>query len=253
MDEVSAGPDLEATLRLVDDVDGWMTPGQGAALFDAARSCPDGGRIVEIGSFRGRSTIVLATAAVASAEVIAIDPHAGNDRGPGEIDGFEAEADDDHDVFNANLAAAGVTDRVRHVRAFSDDAHEVVDGAVDVLYIDGAHRYAPALADIRSWGDRVTDGGTMLIHDSFSSIGVTAAILRALVPGRRFRYVGRSRSLAIYRADLASSTTPRTVNVLRQLAQLPWFLKNVALKVILSCGGGRLWRLAGRDEPEWPY
>lgn len=245
--------DLQSTLDLVADVDGWMTDGQGEALFDAASACPEGGRIVEIGSFRGCSTIVLATAADPSIEVIAIDPHAGNDRGPEEIDGYEDEAGDDHTVFNANLAAAGVADRVRHVRAFSDDAHEQVDGDIDVLYIDGAHRYAPALADIQRWGDRVTDGGTMLIHDSFSSIGVTGAIMRALVAGRTFRYVGRSRSLAIYRADLSSSPGQRLANAGRQLAQLPWFVGNVALKVVLKLGGGRLWTLAGRSEPEWPY
>ena len=176
MNEPSATPDLDETLALVDDVDGWMTAGQGAALFEAATDCPANGQIVEIGSFRGRSTIVLATAADPSVHLVAIDPHAGNDRGPEEIDGFAAEAEDDHAVFNANLDRAGVADRVDHVRAFSDDAHPQVAGEIDVLYIDGAHRYAPALADIRSWGDRVADGGTMLIHDSFSSIGVMPAI-----------------------------------------------------------------------------
>lgn len=245
--------DLDTTLALVADVDGWMTDGQGAALFGAAASCPPNGRIVEIGSFRGRSTIVLATAADPTVEIVAIDPHAGNDRGPEQIEGFEAEADDDHTVFKANLAAAGVAARVRHVRAFSDAAHVEVDGDIDVLYVDGAHRYAPALADIRSWGNRVVDGGTMLIHDSFSSIGVTGAIMRSLSFGRRFRYVGRSRSLAIYRADLGGSPRQRLLNAGRQLAQLPWFVFNVLLKVVLKLGGGRLWKLAGGDEPEWPY
>ena len=94
--------------------------------------------------------------------------------------------------------------RVRHVASFSDRAHADVDDPIDVLYIDGAHRYGPARADIRDWGRRVSDGGTMLIHDSFSSVGVTLAIARELVAGRRFRYVGRSRSLAEYRADLGA-------------------------------------------------
>jgi predicted O-methyltransferase YrrM len=237
-------PDLAATMELVADVDGWMSPGQGATLFDSAVKCPHDGLIVEIGSFRGRSTIVLATAADPSVRVVAIDPHAGNDRGPQEIDGFEDEAADDHSVFTANLAAAGVADRVRHVRAYSDAALDVVNGAVDVLYIDGAHRYAPALADIRAWGARVDDGGTMLIHDSFSSIGVTLAILRSLLFGGRFRYVGRARSMTIYRADLASSPIARLRNAGRQLAQLPWFVKNVALKVLIS-----LKLVKG----EWPY
>ncbi len=231
-------------MDLVADVEGWMSPGQGATLFDSAANCPADGLIVEIGSFRGRSTIVLAIAADPSVQVVAIDPHAGNDRGPQEIDGFEEQAADDHGVFTANLAASGVSDRVRHIREFSDAALDMVDGDIDVLYIDGAHRYAPALADIRAWGARVGDGGTMLIHDSFSSIGVTLAILRSLVFGRRFRYVGRARSMTIYRADLAAGPTARLSNAARQLAQLPWFAKNVGLKVLISL------KLVTR---EWPY
>jgi len=236
---------------LVRDVEGWMSPEQGRRLFDAAKACPAGGRIVEIGSFRGRSTIVLASAAAPDVEICAIDPHAGNDRGPQEIEGFEAEAASDHEVFLANLESAGVRDRVRHIREFSDAAHAAVVGDVDVLYIDGAHRYAPALADIRDWGARVADGGTLLIHDAFSSIGVTGAILRDLVPSRRFRYVGRSRSMVEYRADLAPGA--RRSNAVRQLGQLPWFAKNVAVKVFLTIGGARILRALGRRVPEWPY
>ncbi|RLE21720.1 MAG: class I SAM-dependent methyltransferase [Actinobacteria bacterium] len=240
-------------MSTVADVEGWMAPGQAATLFDSARRCPEGGTIVEIGSFRGRSTIVLASAAVPGVDVIAVDPHAGNDRGPQEIDGFVDEAADDHNVFKANLADAGVADRVRHLRMFSDAALEEVEGQVDVLYIDGAHRYAPALADIRSWGDRVADDGTMLIHDSFSSIGVTLAILRQLLLGTRFRYVGRSRSMTIYRADLEAGAGARRHNACGQLRQLPWFIKNVTLKVLLSLGLGKVLAKAGRDTPEWPY
>ena len=235
---------LQETMKLVADVEGWMSPGQGATLFDSATNCPKDGRIVEIGSFRGRSTIVLATAADPSVEIVAMDPDAGNDRGPQEIDGFADEAADDHAVFTANLIAAGVADRVRHVREFSDTALDLVDGSVDVLYVDGAHRYGPALADIRAWGDRVSDGGTMLIHDSFSSIGVTLAILRHLVFSRRFRYVGRSRSMTIYRADLEPGTRAMVKNAATQLVNLPWFAKNVGLKVLISL------KLVKGD---WPY
>ena len=227
-----------------------MTRGQGEALYEAVRQCPPGGRIVEIGSYQGRSTIVLASAAPDGATVFAIDPHAGNDRGPQEIAGYAAEADADHLAFVANLRSAGVSDRVTHLRMFSDAAIGELDGDVDVLYVDGAHRYAPARADIRDWGRRVSDGGALLIHDSFSSVGVTLAILRELAFGGRFRYVGRSRSLAIYRADLAGR---RAANTLRQLAQLPWFVKNLAVKAMLTLGLGKVLRRLGRRVPEWPY
>jgi predicted O-methyltransferase YrrM len=249
----SEPPDLATVTARVADVEGWMSPGQASTLYDAARRCPAAGTIVEIGSFRGRSTIVLASAAAPDVSVIAIDPHAGNDRGPQEIDGYAEAAADDHAVFVANLERAGVSDRVRHLRTFSDAALADVDAPIDVLYIDGAHRYGPARADIRDWGARVSDGGTMLIHDSFSSIGVTLAILRELLVGTRFRYVGRSRSMTIYRADLATGSGARAANAGRQLAQLPWFVKNVALKVALTLGLGKVLGRLGRPVPDWPY
>lgn len=246
-------PSLPQVMAAVADVEGWMSPDQAATLYDAASRVQPGGTIVEIGSFRGRSTIVLASAAPVGVQVVAIDPHAGNDRGPQEIEGFEAEAASDHEVFLANLERAGVRDRVRHLRAFSTDVLGDVDGEIDLLYIDGAHRYRPALADIDQWGRRVGPDGTMLIHDSFSSIGVTGAIMRSLVASHRFRYVGRARSMTIYRADLVDRAGPRLRNASRQLAQLPWFARNVALKVALTVGLGRLIERTGRTAPEWPY
>jgi predicted O-methyltransferase YrrM len=248
-----SGRSFEEILRSVDGVDGWMSPDQARALYDAAAACHRGDQIVEIGSYRGRSTVVLASAVADGVSVIAIDPHAGNDRGPQEFEGFVEEAEGDHSIFNANLANAGVTDRVRHVRAMSNLAHDQVTGDIAVLYIDGAHRYAPALQDITEWGRRVRSGGTLLIHDSFSSIGVTGAIVRRLMFGRRFRYVGRARSMTIYHADLDGSGRSRAVNAIRQVVQLPWFVKNVVLKVLLSLGLGKVMKRLGRSAPEWPY
>ena len=246
-------PSLAEILSRVDTVEGWMSPDQAAVLHRAAIDCPAGGTIVEIGSFQGRSTIVLALSAADDVSIVAIDPHAGNDRGPQEIDGFEHEAADDHEIFLANLATAGVADRVRYVRAFSDKALQDVAVPIDVLYIDGAHRYGPAQRDIGQWGARVSEGGTLLIHDSFSSVGVTLAIARRLLVGRRFRYVARARSMAIFRVDLDSSTKARASNALHVIAQLPWFAQNLGLKVLLSLGLGKLLAKFGKPVPEWPY
>lgn len=244
---------LDEVLAAVDGVDGWMSPDQAERLYHAAASCQPGEQIVEIGSFRGRSTIVLASTAPDGVGIVAIDPHAGNDRGPQEIDGYADAAATDHEVFNANLERAGVAGRVRHVRRFSTDAQGSVEGEIAVLYIDGAHRYRPALEDIHEWGKRVQPGGQMLIHDSFSSVGVTLAIARELMFGERFRYVGRSRSMTAYRADLEGTPRSRMVNACRQAAQLPYFVKNVLLKVLLAAGLGKvLKRITGRA-PEWPY
>jgi predicted O-methyltransferase YrrM len=237
-------------LDAVRGVDGWMTDAQLRRLWDAATEAPDEATIVEIGSFHGRSVIVLALGAGERASVWAIDPHAGSDRGPGEIRGALDTGERDKVTFHSNLAMAGVTDRVEHLRRFSDMAHGDVDGAIDLLHVDGAHRYAPARDDIANWGARVRPGGRMLIHDSFSSIGVTGAQLRLLVLSRRWRYLGRSGSLADYRREDLSGR-PRVRDALRQLAQLPWFARNVAVKALLTLRLRQAARLLGADG--WPY
>ena len=88
----------------------------------------------------------------------AVDPHAGNDRGPQEIEGSRAEGQADHEAFLANLERAGVRDRVRHVRLPASEALGGFEGTADLLYVDGAHRYAPARDDIDGWGRRSRSG-----------------------------------------------------------------------------------------------
>jgi predicted O-methyltransferase YrrM len=236
----------------VADVQGWMTEAQAQRLWDRASALVPPARIVEIGSYQGRSAIVFGRAVPPGVEVNAIDPHAGNDRGPQQIHGEADEGQADHEVFLANLAAAGVSDTVTHVRLPSQDAHPAIEGEIDVLYIDGAHRYVPARDDIRDWGARVRDGGTMLIHDSFSSVGVTLALLTQLFFSGRYRYVGRSGSMTEYRRERLG-LGGRLANVGRQAAQLPWFARNVVIKVLIVAKLGRFTRFLGHREPTWPF
>ncbi len=242
---------FEAVWERADGVEGWLKPEQGRKLYDAARSLGPGSTIVEIGSFRGRSTSVLAQAAPDDADIVAIDPHGGGDRGPGEIAPDAARGEADHVAFGANLAAAGVAHRVRHVRKPSTEAFGDVFREVELLFVDGAHRYGPARADIVDWGGRVAGGGTLLVHDAFSSVGVTLALLSTTVVSRRWRYLGRVDSLAEYRrVDL--TTRDRLANAMRQAAQLPWFAYNLAIKCLITARLGRLTCLLGH-RGGWPY
>ena len=162
---------FDDVLGEIEPIDGWLTDAQARLLWDSARVLRDGQAIVEIGSYQGRSTVVLARASAPGVRLTAIDPHAGTDRGPQEITGKEIEAEGDSQTFLRNLEAAGVRDRVSYLRRWSHDALAEHDGPIDLLYIDGAHRFTPARDDIRRWGARVVPGGTLLIHDSFSSVG----------------------------------------------------------------------------------
>lgn len=241
-----------ATLSLIDGVEGWLTEAQAARLWTEAARVRAGGRITEIGSFRGRSTIIIACAAAEGVEIVAIDPHGGADRGPQEIAPDAARGEQDFVHFHDNLRRAGVEHRVHHLRATSKDALGAVNGKVELLYIDGAHRYLPAREDIERWGGRVSIGGTMMLHDAFNAIGVTLAQLRLLLLSSRWRYRGRCGSLAEYRRERLGPGSI-AINALRQMLGLAYFGRNLLIKVLIVARIGPLARFLGLREAEWPY
>jgi predicted O-methyltransferase YrrM len=248
---VTASNGFQRALALVDGVQGWLSDAQARALYESAQAVGPGGRIVEIGSFRGRSTIILASALPDGVELVAIDPHGGGDRGPQEIAPDALRGGEDHAAFVANLERAGVSEHVRHLRELSHDALALLPGPVTLLFVDGAHRYKPASDDIARWGDRVPVGGAMLIHDAFNAVGVTLAQLRLLVASKRWRYEGRRGSLAIYRRS-SLSASERASNAVAQLLELPYFVRNGLVKALLLARLGPLARLLGH-RGEWPY
>ena len=91
----------------------------------------------------------------------------------------------------------------------------------------------------------------MLVHDAFSSIGVTLALL----------FVCAGSRLALRRPD----RQPRRVrearrrrgggrDLLRHLAELPWFARNVAIKALVLAGRRRWAERIGLDPAApWPY
>lgn len=250
--DADADAALDKVMAGLDSVAGWMSDGQARILWDRARTLRPGATVVEIGSYQGRSTTVLATAVPPGTVVVAIDPHAGNDRGPQQWEGSPDEGEADHQAFKSNLAAAGIADRVRHVRRFSHDALGEVEGGIDLLYVDGAHGYGPARDDLRTWGDRVALDGTLLVHDAYSSVGVTLALIRTMFFGRHFHYRGRSRSMVEYRRQRVAGGA-RFANALRQAAELPWFARNLVIKALLVAHLRPLTRLLGHRDGSWPY
>jgi Methyltransferase domain len=231
-------------------IEGWLTEAQAKRL--AACASRASGTVVEIGSFRGRSTVVLASVVES---VVAIDPHGGGDRGPQEIAPDAALGEADFQAFHANLAAAGVAEKVRHLRKPSADAHADVVGQIALLFVDGAHRFVPARDDIAHWGARVAPGGTMLVHDAFSSVGVTGALFTVCSGSRTWRYVGRTGSLAEYQRRLSRGSYPaRAADAVRHVVQLPWFARNLAIKVLVLAGRRRWAERLGLDPAApWPY
>jgi predicted O-methyltransferase YrrM len=208
-------------------VPGWLTEAQARVLHEAASMVPKDGRVVEIGSHHGRSTLVLADA-LSPGTLVAVDPFPVDWRygAPG------TEA-----ALRHNLAAAGAADVVELRVATSREVRESWTEPVDLVYVDGKHDHWTAYDDLR-WAEHLAAGGSLLLHDAFSSLGVTTALLRAtLRPGTALRYRRRTGSLATL--DVGR---PGHADRARVLAELPWFARNLVVKVALRL---RLFRVAG--------
>jgi hypothetical protein len=238
-DSPDVRPDFEAAWVLADPVPGWLTKDQGRMLFGEATSAGPGARLLEIGSHQGRSTVLLGQVALAAGgEVIAIDPF---------VEGRLFGGLSTRDKFRANLERAGVSTVVREVEEYSTRARPRWTESVDLVYIDGKHDVWTFSDDLR-WRDFLPPGASILVHDAFSSIGVTLGILLRVLPANDVAYVRRTGSMALFQRR-----RPTAADRLRIVRELPWWLRNVGMKVLLRLRLRPLARLLGHDSPYDPY
>lgn len=185
-------PPLSSDVRqelvaLTAGVEGWLTVEEGELLYRLARACTGEGVVVEIGSFKGKSTIWLARGSLAGARprVVAIDPHTGSTEH--RHDGAPVWT---YDEFLANLHRAGVEEVVRPVVATSAEAAAHFDQLVELLFIDGDHRYEMVRQDFELWFPKLMEGGYLLMHDTIRWAGPRRVARESIYRSRNFRYVG---------------------------------------------------------------
>jgi precorrin-6B methylase 2 len=234
---LNTSPCFEAVWSQVDRVGGWLTRDQARVLHDAVLALLPGSTVVEVGSHQGRSTLALALARP-DVSVVAIDPFEAG----GMFGGAATRA-----VFEANLERAGVRARVEHVGRPSARVQPRWERPVDLVFVDGKHDVLSTITDLR-WAGRLPPGGLLLVHDSFGSVGVTLALLLRVVPSRGLRYVGRVGSLVTFERARPSWTDRGAV-----LRQLPWFVRNVGIKVLLRLRLRPVARLLGHRDTADPY
>src|SRR4051794_16317654 len=231
-------PGFAAVWDHADRITGWLSRDQATVLFDAAASLAPGSTVVEIGSHQGRSTVVLAAGLPAGCRLVAVDPFDTTWRYGGA---------DTRRLLDEHLAAAGVADRVEVRAETSRAARAAYDGRVDLVYIDGKHDYWTVRDDLE-WTHRVPAGGTVLVHDAFSSLGVTLGLVRTLATSRTLAYVGRTGSLAALR-----TARPTVTDRLRPLGEMPWWVRNLVVKVLLRLRLRGVARLLGHEGSADPF
>ncbi|MDW8321375.1 MAG: class I SAM-dependent methyltransferase [Armatimonadota bacterium] len=203
-------PDVrQELLALTEQVEGWLTVEEGTLLYQLARACTGRGAIVEIGSFKGKSTIWLAkgSQAGAGAKVFAIDPHTGS-----EEHRRSEKPVWTYDDFLANLRRAGVEELVEPIVATSADAAAQFDQPVELLFIDGDHRYEMVRQDFDLWFPKLLEGGYLLMHDTIRWEGPRRVARQSIYRSRSFREVGFVHSITFGRKVAHNTPADRRRN-----------------------------------------
>ncbi|MFJ9529155.1 class I SAM-dependent methyltransferase [Streptomyces cyaneofuscatus] len=149
---------------------------EGLALYAAATEAGALGLpLLEVGTYCGRSTILLADAArTAGVGALTVDHHRGSEEqqpgweyhDPSVVDP-EVGLMDTLPTFRRTLHRAGLEEHVVVLVGRSPQVAAVWAGPLGLVFIDGGHTDEHANGDYDGWAPHVAEGGLLVIHDVF--------------------------------------------------------------------------------------
>ena len=172
----TALPSAAARLfTLAESVTGFMPADEGRALYDAAVRYLGDGTGVEIGTYCGKSTVLLGAAAQQTGGLLyTIDHHHGSEEHqPGWEYHDTSMVDpvtgrfDTLPTLRHTLDAAELDDNVVAVVGKSALVARTWRTPLEFLFIDGGHTDEAAQKDFDGWAKWVAIGGALVIHDVF--------------------------------------------------------------------------------------
>ncbi|UQA95789.1 class I SAM-dependent methyltransferase [Streptomyces halobius] len=156
---------------------GFMPVDEGLALYAAAAEAGALGLpLIEVGTYCGRSTILLADAArEAGVTAVTVDHHRGSEEqqpgweyhDPTVVDP-EVGRMDTLPTFRRTLHAAGLEEHVIALVGRSPQAAALWRAPAGLVFIDGGHTDEHATADYEGWAPRLAPDGLLVIHDVFA-------------------------------------------------------------------------------------
>lgn len=148
---------------LMREAEGYLSEGEARCIMIAAALAPADGANLEIGSFKGRSTIGLAHVCkrYQLGMVVAVDPHTAPATTDPDLKGSASTLND----FRANVARAGLAAQVDTRVVYSGALAAKWDEPIRFLWIDGDHTYEGAKADVELFKPYLVPGALLLMHD----------------------------------------------------------------------------------------
>ncbi len=142
---------------ILDEVDGFLMDAEAVMLYQLAKKVDH--PIVEIGSWKGKSTICLAKGSEKGkrVKIFAIDPFTGSSE-HGRVWTY--------DEFKENIVSAGINNLVKPLVMTSSEVVKNWQKPIGLLWIDGAHEYEHVKFDFENWVPFLVEGGIIAMHDT---------------------------------------------------------------------------------------
>lgn len=177
--------EIKEIKKISESIEGWLNETEGVFLYQLAEQCRGKGVIVEIGSFKGKSTIWLGSGAKKGkkVKVYAIDPHTGSQETISTFGKISTLRE-----FQKNLHRVHIEDIVVPIVATSAEAAVKFTHPVELIFIDGSHEYDDVKLDFKLWFPKVAYGGYMVFHDTLGGYsGPKKVVEEFLFQGNNFR------------------------------------------------------------------
>jgi len=189
-------------------IPGMLTAAEVECLFQLGQFNQSTGVIVEIGSWKGKSTAALALGAARTHKeyVYAIDPH--------KILPEEGYFEDTEAEFLANIKRAGVQDRVVPMVMTSEEAARHWNKPIRLLWIDGDHRYEPTKLDFCLWERHLVEGGILAMHDTIRKNGPKRVLWENVFRSGHFQEIAIVDNITAVRKVKRAALSPRLRNYL---------------------------------------
>ena len=153
---------------------GFMPQDEGEALHATALDAGSG-TWLEIGTYCGKSTLILGDAArQAGARLVTVDHHHGSEENQSGWEHHDIELVDPATgrmdtlpFFRRAIERAGLEEQVVAIVGQSRAVAAWWRTPLSMLFIDGGHGEQPADDDYRGWVPWVAPGGLLVVHDVF--------------------------------------------------------------------------------------
>jgi predicted O-methyltransferase YrrM len=184
-----------------DKIEGFLRPSEATALFHFASKLKKGATIVEIGSWKGKSTYCLARG-LRNGKIFAIDPFdASGEPGSAEIYKKEKGPTELITQFKQRMTDLGVMEKIEILHGYSAEFKDRFE-TIDLLFIDGDHSIEGCKADFDYFAKAIVRGGYIMFHDYYperDELGPTWVIKNLIAKNDSFEYVALVESMWIGR------------------------------------------------------